>query len=104
MPESVLPLEILKGSRRPSGKRHYAHSGRNQVDEVYEKMIREGESFWSAVRPLYDAQAITRQDMRMIIARGLEQTSGDYHGLLKLFNMPPKDYRPFLEFLRKHRH
>ena len=41
-------------------------------------------------------------DMRAIITRGLTQTRGSYRLVLQLFNMPPEDYKAFLNFLRKH--
>jgi hypothetical protein len=45
---------------------------------------------------------MTREDLRAIVSRGLTQTRGSYRLVLQLFNMPAKDYKPFLNFLRKH--
>src|SRR5690606_137514 len=73
-----------------------------RADELYDKMVLEGESFWSAVHPLFTARDMTRDDMRAIISRGLTQTRGSYRLVLQLFNMPPEDYKAFLNFLRKH--
>ena len=44
---------------------------------------------------------LTRSDLRMLITRGLEQTSGNYKMLVELFNMDKADYKRFLNFLRK---
>ena len=75
---------------------------RSRADELYDKMVVEGESFWSAVHPLFTARDMTRDDMRAIITRGLTQTRGSYRLVLQLFNMPAEDYKAFLNFLRKH--
>jgi hypothetical protein len=54
------------------------------------------------VHPLFTARDMTRDDMRAIVSRGLTQTRGSYRLVLQLFNMPPEDYKAFLNFLRKH--
>jgi len=65
-------------------------------------MLKNGESFWSAVYPLFMARDQTRSDLRKIIEIGLESTNGNYRLLVQLFNMPNEDYKRFLSFLRKH--
>jgi hypothetical protein len=65
-------------------------------------MLDRGQSFWSAVYPLFIARDITRADLRRIVEMGLETTNGNYRSLVSLFNMPPDDYKRFLSFLRKH--
>jgi hypothetical protein len=45
---------------------------------------------------------ITRNDLRFIVRRGLQETSGSYKLLVELLNMKPTDYKRFLNFLRKH--
>ena len=45
---------------------------------------------------------ITRDDLRSLVRKGLEQTGGNYRVLTELFNMPAGDYKRFLNFLRKH--
>jgi transcriptional regulator with PAS, ATPase and Fis domain len=99
--ESDLPVEVLGLSRRraPAGA---AAVVRSRADELFDKMVLEGESFWSAVHPLFTARDMTRDDMREIVSRGLTQTRGSYKLLLQLFNMPADDYKAFLNFLRKH--
>jgi transcriptional regulator with PAS, ATPase and Fis domain len=101
--ESHLPVEVLGLTRRrttvAAGE---APPVRTRADELYDKMVVEGESFWSAVHPLFTARDMTRDDMRTIISRGLTQTRGSYRLVLQLFNMPAEDYKAFLNFLRKH--
>jgi hypothetical protein len=40
--------------------------------------------------------------MRELVRRGLSTTRGNYRSLLRLFGMPPSDYKRFLNFLAAH--
>jgi two-component system response regulator AtoC len=71
------------------------------AEVMYERMVRGGESFWLVVYPVFMARDMTRADLRQIITRGLEHTRGNYKILVDFFNMPPYDYKRFLNFLRK---
>jgi hypothetical protein len=94
-----LPIEIS----RPSAAAVAAlTAGEPSVAEVmYERIVRGGESFWLVVYPVFMARDMTRADLRHIITRGLEHTRGNYKILVDYFNMPPYDYKRFLNFLRK---
>ena len=101
--EADLPGEVLGLThRRPTAIPGEAVPVRSRADELYDRMVVNGESFWSAVHPLFNARDMTRDDMRAIISKGLTQTRGSYRLVLQLFNMPPEDYKSFLNFLRKH--
>ena len=101
--EAELPSEMLGLSRRRARTSPTeAAPVRSRADELYDKMVVGGESFWSAVHPLFNARDMTRDDMREIISKGLTQTRGSYRLVLQLFNMPAEDYKAFLNFLRKH--
>ena len=65
-------------------------------------MLKQGESFWAVVYPLFMSRDLTRADLRKIVQIGLENTNGNYRLLVQLFNMPDEDYKRFLSFLRKH--
>jgi hypothetical protein len=45
---------------------------------------------------------ITRDSVREVVRRGLEDARGSYRVAARMFNMPPEDYKRFLNFLRKH--
>jgi len=45
---------------------------------------------------------ITRAHVRDVVRRGLEEARGNYKIVARLFNMEPRDYKRFLNFLRKH--
>src|SRR4051812_32018284 len=72
------------------------------LEAVFDRMVNHGESFWAAVYPAFMARDLTRDDLRFIVTRGLQQTAGNYKMLVELLNMQPTDYKRFLNLLRKH--
>ncbi len=94
-----LPAEI---TGLPRSERERMPVRASAAESMYERMVRGGESFWAVVYPPFIARDLTRDDMRLIIRKGLEQARGNYKLLVALFNMPPTDYKRFLNFLRKH--
>jgi transcriptional regulator with PAS, ATPase and Fis domain len=95
-----LPFEIrtpLQTSVRPRRERR-----RTVADDLFKKLVEERESFWTAVYPLYMNREITRGNVRDLIHKGLEEARGNYKIVLRLFNMEARDYKRFLNFLRKH--
>jgi DNA-binding NtrC family response regulator len=71
------------------------------ADAMFHRMVTQRESFWSIVYSAYMARELTRTDLRAIITRGLQETTGNYKLLVELFNMDRGDYKRFLNFLRK---
>jgi transcriptional regulator with PAS, ATPase and Fis domain len=72
------------------------------IHEVLFERLLNGASFWSEVCEPFMARDLTRRDLRLIVRMGLEHTRGSYKQLVQAFNMPPQDYRRFLNFLRKY--
>jgi transcriptional regulator with GAF, ATPase, and Fis domain len=95
-----LPLEI----RTPRGVafRPKRERRRTVADDLMKRMVDGRESFWATVYPLYMQREITRGNVRDLVRKGLEETRGNYRIVTKLFNMAPRDYKKFLNFLRKH--
>lgn len=85
------------GAYRPRRERR-----RTVADELYQKLVDTGESFWTAVYPLYMQREITRGNLRDLIRKGLQEARGNYRIVVRLFNMAPADYKRFLNFLRTH--
>jgi transcriptional regulator with PAS, ATPase and Fis domain len=95
-----LPFEIrtpLQVGVRPRRERR-----RTVADDLFKKLVEERESFWTAVYPLYMNREITRGNVRDLVHKGLEEARGNYKIVLRLFNMEQRDYKRFLNFLRKH--
>lgn len=95
-----LPPEIR--AQRGVALRPKRERRRTVADDLYKKLTEDRESFWTAVYPLYMQREITKQNMRELVRKGLEEARGNYKIVCKLFNMDPADYKRFLNFLRKH--
>jgi DNA-binding NtrC family response regulator len=94
-----LPPEIRRHGEPPLA----APAARVGVAEtLFRTMVDERQSFWSVVYTPFMLRDLTRDDLRTLVAMGLERTSGSYRDLVELFHMAPADYKRFLNFLRKH--
>jgi transcriptional regulator with PAS, ATPase and Fis domain len=71
-------------------------------DQLLDRMRLTGDSFWTVIYAPFMSRDLTRDDVRLLTARALELTRGNFGALMELFNMPPDDGRRFLNFLRKH--
>ena len=95
-----LPSEIRQQNfvmLRPKRERR-----RTVADDLYKRMLDQQESFWTSVYPLFMDREITRGNVREVVRRGLEEARGNYKIVARLFNMESRDYKRFLNFLRKH--
>jgi DNA-binding NtrC family response regulator len=96
-----LPLEVLRSA--PAVQAVPATpTTRPAADVLFERMVNGGESFWSCVYAPFMSRDLTRDDLRTIVRKGLERTSGNYKVMVELFNMSADDYKRFLGFLRKY--
>jgi two-component system response regulator HydG len=75
---------------------------RTVADDLYTRLTEQRESFWATVYPMYMAREITRAHVRDVVRRGLEEARGNYKIVARLFNMESREYKRFLNFLRKH--
>ena len=96
----ALPLEIR--AQASVGLRPKRERRRTVADDLYKKIREEHESFWTAVYPLYMDRRITKDNVRDLVRKGLEEARGNYKIVARLFNMEQRDYKRFLNFLRKH--
>lgn len=97
-PES-LPADI----RRPvePARPSFRERRRTIADELYRQMKEERLSFWAAVYPLYLQRDITRGNIRDLIRKALEESRGNYKIVARVFNLEDREYKRFLNFLRK---
>jgi len=98
----MLPSEVLRGYREAPALAATSPSVAAVHDELFARLTGGMESFWSAVYEPFMARDLTRRTMREIVSLGLQQTRGNYRMLVTMFNMPEKDYKRFLHFLRKY--
>lgn len=100
----ALPTEITR-DQRPRDKATIATAVPMSAPHsqlLFERMFTNGASFWSEVYEPFMARDLTRNDVRDVVRLGLEHTRGNYKMLVQCFNMPPEDYKKFLNFLRKY--
>lgn len=94
---SDLPVGIRP--RRPAG----SQARRPTVgEELFARLQISGESFWSAVYPLFMKREITRTDVRDLMRRALHRARGNAEDLVHVLNMPDSDRQRFTRFLRKY--
>jgi transcriptional regulator with PAS, ATPase and Fis domain len=93
-----LPMEIIPPPQEPLREPVRGAA----IDRMWERMVNGREAFWTVVYEPFMSRDMTRDDLRALVARGLEQTRGSYRILVQMFNMPEADYKRFLNFLRKH--
>ena len=74
---------------------------RTVADDLFRR-VKEGESFWTSVYPLYMQREITKGNVREVVRRGLEEARGNYKIVARMFNMGNEDYKRFLSVLRKY--
>ena len=97
----ALPAEITR-DRKPREAVTVAVKPTPNSQMLFDRMFTHGASFWSEVYEPFMARDLTRHDVRDVVRLGLEHTRGNYKMLVQTFNMPPEDYKKFLNFLRKY--
>ena len=77
-----------------------APAGSTVLQQRLERLMKDRVSFWSEVHKPFMDRDITRDDVRELVREGLAHTRGNYKMLVSAFNMPQRDYKRFLSFLR----
>ena len=103
-----LPLEIRGGQTAPAARVAVATPGgespaprearSDRVQQLWDRM-QVGEDFWAVVREAFRARELTRGELAALVDRGLQETRGSYRALLKIFRLPPSDYKRLHAFL-----
>lgn len=101
-------LQFGRCSNRPSAGAVAAVATRekpqppSRAEGLYDRMTKGSESFWSTVYGPFMARDLVREDLRLLVRMGLQETRGNYKAVVRLFNMPEEDYKRFLRFLSKY--
>ena len=104
-PITAADLALDLRSARVSGRETAASTAaaRPDVDSLMVQQswdgLMAGGDFWTLVYRPFKAHEITRAELLALVDRGLQRTRGSYRALVKLFNMPPGDYKRFHAFL-----
>jgi len=100
----VRPDDLPVGIRpRPASEHGRKASKPGTVgEELFARVQVSGESFWSAIYPLFMRREITRADLRAFVARALSAVHGNAGELTRVLNIPGADQPKFERFLRKY--
>ena len=103
-----LPLEMRGGQTTPATTIAVSVPGgdasapreprSDRVQQLWDRM-QVGEDFWAVVREAFRARELTRGELAALVDRGLQETRGSYRALLKIFRLPPSDYKRLHAFL-----
>ena len=98
---SDLPSEVRgAGSRRAAAEARASADGRRRPLQAAASNSK-SRSGPRCTRSSWTARSRAR-NVRDVVRRGLEEARGNYKIVARLFNMEPRDYKRFLNFLRKH--
>lgn len=97
-----LPREVLVGWPSGHAAEEAVHRERSRPAKLFEQVVGEGQSFWTAVVEPFMARDLTRGDVRAVVARGVELVGDHHKALAALFNVRTEDARRFASFLRKY--
>jgi len=98
---AALPIEVTCARQRVEAVK--AGPVEQSVhEELFARLVQGTETFWSGVYEPFMTRDLTRRTVRELIRLGLEHTRGNYKLLVTTFNMPPDDYKKFLNFLQKY--
>jgi transcriptional regulator with PAS, ATPase and Fis domain len=96
----LLPPQVV--ARQGRGLSPAKERRRRVADELYDSLTDGGCHFWNDVYPMFMNRDLTRNDLRMLIRKGLGASRGSYRGLLQLFGLDEGDYKRLLNFLAAH--
>jgi DNA-binding NtrC family response regulator len=74
----------------------------DSADALYHRLVRQRESFWTAVYDAFMERHLNRAQVKALIRRGLAEADHNYRNVVQLFGMPGTDYQRFMDFLRHH--
>jgi DNA-binding NtrC family response regulator len=94
-PQSITVTTAAAPGQESSGEQPH---GQPIAQHLWDKLMTGGD-FWDVVQKPFRAHEITRAELAALIDRGLQETRGSYRALVRLFNLPPSDYKRFHAFL-----
>jgi transcriptional regulator with PAS, ATPase and Fis domain len=95
-----LPAALRAGNRT----RVFVRERRRQpADDLFADLVSGRMSFWDDIYRMFLSRDLTRHDLRELVRRGLAATNGNYRATVKLFGLPPTDYKRFLNFIAAHK-
>ncbi len=65
--------------------------------------IKNGESFWTAIKEPFLSREIKREEVKWVINKTIAEYGPKYCDIIAPLNIPPHEYKKFLNFLKMHR-
>ena len=96
-----IPLDLPRPPS-PAAPGAPASPVQSAADKLFREIVSGGQAFWSVAYAPFMSRDLTRQELRRLIAMGLQRAGGDYRALTRLFNMPDADAKRFVAMLRKY--
>ncbi|HLH30721.1 MAG TPA: sigma 54-interacting transcriptional regulator [Terriglobia bacterium] len=78
-----------------------AISDHQEVQSWFKDLSEGRKDFWSAVHNRYKKRDISREKVLAFVDYGLRSTRGNYKSMASILRMKGKDYRRFMDFLRR---
>jgi len=104
-PESSIGLQDLPAHLRPGRVEvvlPVRERRRQRSDDLFKALTEGALEFWEHVHRMFLDRDLTRHDLRELVRKGLKATHGNYRAVVRLFGMPDRDYKRFLNFLGTH--
>ena len=76
-------------------------SSTDEVQSWFKELAEGRKDFWSAVQNRYKRRDISREKVLALMDFGLRSTRGSYKTMAAMFRLKEKDYRRFMDFLRR---
>jgi DNA-binding NtrC family response regulator/tetratricopeptide (TPR) repeat protein len=76
---------------------------RNNIQVLFRDLTHGRVDFWRSVHDSYRRRDVPRETVVGVLDLGLRATQGSYKGVATLFRIEGKDYRKFMDFLRRNR-
>ena len=70
--------------------------------DLYANVTRDRGNFWEIVYEPFMNRDLNREQVKLLIKKGLGESIGNYRRLLEAFRLPASDYQRFMDFLRHH--
>jgi DNA-binding NtrC family response regulator len=97
-PEVVRDREAVTRAARATGAATAALPAPHRL--LFERIVHGGASFWAEAYEPFMARDLTRAELRDLVRLGLASSQGNYRSLVAAFNMPMRDHKRFVTFLR----
>ena len=99
--EATKPTTLFKHAATPTVGEKV--DGDAQVEGIYHQLAAGQIRFWEDVCAQFMEREMNRDQMKAIIARGLQESRGSYRRLHQRLHLQPDSYQKFMDFLRHHR-